>query len=137
MTPRKPRPAHPIGGDARGGAREPTVENERRWENRIERRLRVPEDLPFLEGHFANFPVVPGTVQLGWAVAATRALLGHPAAVRCVEALKFPTLLRPGDVALLRVEVSADGTRLHFGIETPGESTRVFASGRFTIGDPP
>ena len=133
MPPRKPRPAHSFAGDAR----EPIVENEQRWENRIERRLRVPENLPFLEGHFTDFPVVPGTVQLGWAIAASQDLLGCPAAVRCVEALKFPTLMRPGDGALLRVEVSADGTRLRFGIETPGDAARVFASGRFTIGDPP
>jgi len=137
MPLRKPRRSHPFADEARGVAREPIVEHEQRGEGRLERRVRVPEDLAFLDGHFTGFPVVPGTVQLGWAIGAAQDLLGRPVAVRCVEALKFPTLLRPGNYAVLRVELSPDGAQLHFGLEAPDDAARVFASGRCSIGDAP
>ena len=104
---------------------------------RLERRLRVPEALAFFDGHFPDFPVVPGTVQLGWAIQGLEALQGRTAQVRSVEALKFPALLRPGDVAVLKLEVSENGSRMHFDLEAPGETTRVFASGRCTLGKAP
>ncbi|HJO24264.1 MAG: polyketide synthase dehydratase domain-containing protein [Myxococcota bacterium] len=134
MPLRHPQRSHLFAQEGSGKTCEPIVEDEHRGERRLERRLRVPEDLVFLEGHFAGFPVVPGVVQLGWAIGAAAALLGHPPAVRCLEALKFPTLLRPGDVVRLTVESDGDGRRLRFEIRSADAAECIFASGRCELG---
>lgn len=107
--------------------RDPVSLLETREERVFERRLEVPADLAALEGHFAGMPVVPGVEQLRWAVETGAELLGHAPPVRGIEALKFPTVLRPGDRATLRVEVSPARDRLRFRL---ADGDRVFASGR-------
>ena len=72
------------------------VLDETRDGDRIEQRLRVPMDLPCLEGHFPGFPVLPGLAQLGWACEAGALLTGEPLVPARIEALKFRELLRPG-----------------------------------------
>jgi acyl-coenzyme A synthetase/AMP-(fatty) acid ligase len=100
---------------------------ERRGERECERTLRVPAQLACLEGHFPGFPVVPGVVQLRWVTDTARSLSGSRIHLTCLEALKFKTLLRPGQVFRLRVQLTPDGTVLHFKLWS-GDS--VFASGR-------
>ena len=113
--------AGPADGAERGLRAGPAARRRERW-------LRVPADLPALEGHFEGHPVVPGVAQLGWVMEEAAALLGSDPRVRGFEALKFPTPLRPGDAALLRVEL--EGPVLRFWL---GEGERVFASGRCVV----
>jgi len=87
----------------------PTVISERRAAGSLERHCSVPGDLAFLAGHFDAFPVVAGVVQLAWVVAAIEDLLGAPARVAAVEALKFKRPLLPGDE--FDLVVTADGDR--------------------------
>ena len=56
---------------------------------------------------------------------AARALAGSEVALERIEALKFKSLLRPGEVIQLRAELSA-GRRLHFRIDN---ARTVFSSG--------
>ena len=105
---------------------------EERSETLVVRRLRVPADLAFLDGHFEGFPVVPGVVQLRWALGAGTALLGQAPRVREIEALKFKDLLRPGQDFSLRVEISDAGKRLRFRLE---DGNQLFSSGRCTLAD--
>jgi 3-hydroxymyristoyl/3-hydroxydecanoyl-(acyl carrier protein) dehydratase len=71
-------------------------------------------------------PIVPGVVQLQWVIEAAGRVdptLGH---VERVEALKFQTLLRPGDDFTLRVERVAEST---FGFRLES-GTQTYSSGR-------
>jgi 3-hydroxymyristoyl/3-hydroxydecanoyl-(acyl carrier protein) dehydratase len=97
----------------------------------LERRIEVPHDLAALQGHFEGRPLVPGVEQLRWAVEAGGIVLGQPACVRGVEALKFPTVLQPGDRATLRVEISPARDRLRFRLF---DGERVYATGRCLLG---
>lgn len=59
-------------------------------------RLMVPYDLPVFRGHFPTRPIVPGVVQLGWAVELAHA---HELAVGRLTGIvtaKFRRLLQPG-----------------------------------------
>ncbi len=125
---RAPRAA----GAARAG-REPEVLAERRGAGRLERRLRVPADLAWLDGHFEGLPLVAGVVQLRWVLEAARELLGGPPRPRRLEGLKFPELLRPGQELTLTLELSPAGDRLHFEL---AESGRVFACGQARLAAP-
>ena len=46
----------------------PEILNIKKNNNTILLTLKIPENLAYLEGHFANSPLVPGVVQLHWSV---------------------------------------------------------------------
>ncbi len=113
---------------------EPERISERRSPGRLERSLRVPVDLAFLEGHFPGFPIVPGVVQLRWALAIAAELLGRPPRVARVEALKFRDLLRPGQSFRAVVALDVKGEAFEFRLTSDdAASGRVFSSGRCVL----
>jgi acyl-coenzyme A synthetase/AMP-(fatty) acid ligase len=121
--------------------RDPTLIEESRDADRIERRLEVPEDLIFLQGHFEGFPLVAGVVQLRWVTDAIGAWLGEMPGVKAVEVLKFPEPLLPGQSFTLRAEFSPRRDLILFRLF---DGKRTFASGRLRtydrsqqLGDPP
>lgn len=89
--------------------------------------LRVPLDLAYFPGHFPQAPVLPGAVQLAWALAFAATRLGTPARCHGMEALKFQQLLRPGDRVDLTLCQDAVRHKLHF-VYRHGEKT--YSSGR-------
>jgi hypothetical protein len=99
----------------------------------IERRLEVPADLAYLDGHFDGAPIVAGVVMLRWVMSAAEALRGTAPRIKTIEALKFPTPLRPGQRFTLRVETDVDTTRLDFHLR---DDERVFATGRCRLMTP-
>ncbi len=89
--------------------REAEVVSERAQKGRIVQQCVVPDDLAQLEGHFAGLPIVPGVVQLQWAVALAGRVAASQAELEVVEALKFKRRLGAGDAFELRVEqIGAD-----------------------------
>jgi len=107
--------------------RDPVLVAENRDAYSIERTLEVPADLVYLDGHFDGAPIVPGVALLRWVMSAAEALRGTPPRIHSIEALKFPSSLRPGDRFTLRVETDARGTRLDFRVL---DHDRSFATGR-------
>jgi acyl-coenzyme A synthetase/AMP-(fatty) acid ligase/3-hydroxymyristoyl/3-hydroxydecanoyl-(acyl carrier protein) dehydratase len=89
--------------------------------------LRVPDTLGYLDGHFPDFPVVPGVVQIQWVMEVARAMAGGEIAIDRIEALKFKDILRPGDVFQLSAEMSASNDRLVFRL---WNEQSIFSSGR-------
>jgi len=115
------------------GSRAPIVHAETRGPLSLTREVAVPEDLVFLEGHFDGFPVVPGVVQVGWAIEAAQAALGAAPAVAAVENLKFKDLLLPGQRGVLEIEWNEARDVLRFRLAA-GE--RVFSTGRLRLRPP-
>jgi len=112
--------------------RHPRLLASRRGERSLERHLRIPEKLDFLEGHFPSRPVVAGVVQLHFVMDALAELLGAAPRLRGLTALKFRELLLPGQELRLRVEVDADGRTFDFRLRDADAAApeRVFCSGR-------
>jgi 3-hydroxyacyl-[acyl-carrier-protein] dehydratase len=100
------------------------VLDERCLDGRCERTARVPIGLGCTDGHFPGLPIVPGFVQVGWAIDAARPLTGG-AMPRRIEALKFKELLRPGETIVLVVERANGGIR--FALDRGGT---IVSSGR-------
>ena len=105
----------------------PVVLSERRAARSLERELRVPADLAFLEGHFPGQPVVAGVVQLHWVMLAAADLLGSAPRVRALEGLRFREMLLPEQRFRLALELSEGGDRLRFELS---DAARTFMSGR-------
>jgi 3-hydroxymyristoyl/3-hydroxydecanoyl-(acyl carrier protein) dehydratase len=76
----------------------------------------VSAELEYFDGHFREVPVLPGVVQIGWALELAR--LHLEAAVPAMErfhslaAVKFMRVIQPGASVWLRLQVQ-DG-ELHF-----------------------
>jgi len=113
--------------------RSPRIVSERRSDDALERRLEIPEDLAQLEGHFDAFPVVAGVVQLGWVLDAAADWLGRRPELAGLEALKFPTPLRPGGSVTLRIERAGRRPSLRFRLH---DGERVHAVGRALLAAP-
>ncbi|SFW34382.1 ApeI family dehydratase [Luteibacter sp. UNCMF366Tsu5.1] len=105
-----------------------TVTSERREDDSYVLELVLPLDLACFAEHFPDAPVLPGVMQIGWALdfAATR--LGTPRTCRAIDALKFQRLLRPGDTLRLTLRHDAARGRLHFAYavgDAPASSAQL------------
>jgi 3-hydroxymyristoyl/3-hydroxydecanoyl-(acyl carrier protein) dehydratase len=89
--------------------------------------LRIPLDLIYFPGHFPQAPILPGAVQVAWALAFATTRLGTPLRCHVIEALKFQQLLRPGDRADLTLRHDLERHKLHFAYRY-GE--KAYSSGR-------
>jgi uncharacterized membrane protein/3-hydroxymyristoyl/3-hydroxydecanoyl-(acyl carrier protein) dehydratase len=83
--------------------------------------LELPLDLVCFVDHFPMSPVVPGVLQLKWALAFADSELGIGPASGAADALKFQRLLRPGDHVTLALRHDAGQSRLHFAWHAQGE----------------
>lgn len=89
--------------------------------------LSIPLDLIYFPGHFPQAPILPGAVQVAWALAFAATRLGTPLRCNVMEALKFQQLMRPGDRADLTLRYDSERHKLHFAYRH-GEKT--YSSGR-------
>lgn len=92
--------------------------------------LRVPLDLEHFDGHFPTAPVLPGVLQVGWALELAAPRLHLLERCRAMEALKFQRLLRPGDRPELDLRLDADRGKLHFAYRLDGAHA---SSGRLLV----
>jgi 3-hydroxymyristoyl/3-hydroxydecanoyl-(acyl carrier protein) dehydratase len=97
--------------------------------------LQLPLELIHFDGHFPQAPVLPGVLQVGWALALAAPRLGTSMHCREMEALKFQRLLHPGDCIELTLHFETDpqdATRgkLHFAYRLDGEHC---SSGRLKV----
>jgi 3-hydroxymyristoyl/3-hydroxydecanoyl-(acyl carrier protein) dehydratase len=89
--------------------------------------LRIPEDLVCFSGHFPGTPIVPGVVQIHWAVHYARQHLGVRLPFRHMEAIKFKELILPGQRLALALRWFAPANKLEFAFRS---ENREHSSGR-------
>lgn len=89
--------------------------------------LRVPLDLIYFPGHFPRAPVLPGAVQVAWALSLASERLGTPSRCHTMEALKFQQLMRPGNRAELTLRHDVARHTLHFAYR---DGDKAYSSGR-------
>ena len=93
--------------------------------------LTVPEDLLYFDGHFRVAPVLPGVVQLDWAIHYGRLHLGLTGAFNGVNALKFQQMIRPGLPVRLELVHDLSKGSLNFRYFS---DAGAHASGRIQLG---
>ena len=93
---------------------------------------RVPLDLVYFGGHFAQFPLVPGVIELQWVRdLAERFDWGRRSIVR-VENLKYQQFVRPNSKVLVELKYDSAKDKLTFKLEN---EEAVCASGRMVFGE--
>ena len=94
--------------------------------------LRVPEALACWPGHFPEQPIVPGVLQLQWAMEAIESWEGALPRVSRIDALKFKSVLLPGQQAQLNISRETKPTGYRFELR---REAVVFSSGRLVTED--
>lgn len=93
--------------------------------------LSVPPDLVYFSGHFPKAPVLPGVVQVEWALNLGRQLLNLTGPFAGMEVLKFQQLVRPGDEIQLHLRFDPERSKLYFAYRN---DTATCSSGRILLG---
>ncbi|WP_404938108.1 AMP-binding protein [Pseudomonas sp. JDS08PS003] len=92
------------------------VQDEQEWQLQ----LAIPPDLAYFSGHFPATPVLPGVVQVDWALALGQQLLDLPGRFAGMEVLKFQQLVRPGDRIQLNLRFDVQRQKLYFAYLNDG-----------------
>jgi acyl-coenzyme A synthetase/AMP-(fatty) acid ligase/3-hydroxymyristoyl/3-hydroxydecanoyl-(acyl carrier protein) dehydratase len=92
--------------------------------------LAVPPDLAYFSGHFPQAPVLPGVVQVEWALTLGQRLMVLPAKFAGMEVLKFQQLVRPGDEIQLHLRFDPARGKLYFAYRN---ETATCSSGRILL----
>lgn len=100
--------------DATPAATEPVVLDLRREDARVALDLLIPETLLFFRGHFPGFPVLPGVVQLHWAIDIGRRQFGLTGAAPESVQVKFRNVIGPNERISLLLGHDAARRKLTF-----------------------
>lgn len=92
--------------------------------------LAVPPDLAYFSGHFPKAPVLPGVVQVDWALSLGQQLMNLPKKFAGMEVLKFQQLVRPGDEVQLHLRFDPARGKLYFAYRN---ETATCSSGRILM----
>jgi 3-hydroxymyristoyl/3-hydroxydecanoyl-(acyl carrier protein) dehydratase len=76
--------------------------------------LAMDPDLPAFQGHFPGHPVLPGVVQVDWAIRFGTRAFGDLGGFRGIDQLKFQEIIQPGEVLELRLGFEPGRGRLRF-----------------------
>ena len=80
--------------------------------------LVVPLDLRYFRGHFPGAPIVPGVVQIKWAIGFARNLLKAGGSFAGMKTVKFLDVMQPGAAATLQLDYTAASGELRFSFES-------------------
>ena len=92
--------------------------------------LEIPGDLDYFTGHFPDIAILPGVVQLHWAIELGQEYLSLPGAFAGMEVVKFQEIIRPGSRVELELRFDADKGKLYFSYSSSGGR---HASGRILL----
>jgi acyl-CoA synthetase (AMP-forming)/AMP-acid ligase II/3-hydroxymyristoyl/3-hydroxydecanoyl-(acyl carrier protein) dehydratase len=95
--------------------------------------LKIDADLAVFDGHFPQYPILPGVAQVDWAVQCAREVFAlNGRAFLRLEALKFQRVVRPGATITLQLNWSAEHARLGFSYHS---EHGAHASGRVVFAE--
>ena len=111
----------------------PTLLQRRDEAGRIELELEVPRDNRWFEGHFPEFAILPGVVQIGWAAHFAHELHHMGPGVVAMDQIKFkrPILPRARITLILRPDRPAGKLRYEYR-----DAEHSYSSGTLQFGDP-
>jgi len=93
--------------------------------------LRISPRLSHFSGHFPGFPILPGVIQVDWAVRFAQRHFAQVRDFQSIDKLKFMLPVRPGDAMRLTLAHEPERHRVQFTYQLDG---RPCASGRIGYG---
>ncbi|CAM3648655.1 AMP-binding protein [Corallococcus sp. ZKHCc1 1396] len=111
--------------------RRPSFRVMERAPDRVLLSLEAQEGSPYFEGHFPGTPILPGVVQVDWALLLGREHFALPPDFLRLETLKFQQVIPPGTHLTLELTWAAESGRLGFKLTS---DAGAHASGRIVLG---
>jgi len=102
--------------------RRPNVSSVQRDGDVIHLELTIPEELFWFRGHFPEFPILPGVIQLDWVLTFSREHFDTPSAMGQEFQVKFNQPILPSDALTLTIALERDRNRLRFSYSRRGET---------------
>lgn len=81
---------------------------------RVTLEIMVPPNLLYFDGHFAQVPILPGVVQVDWALLYGRQFFALPARFAAMHALKFQYVIQPDCPVTLELQHDRQKASLQF-----------------------
>jgi 3-hydroxymyristoyl/3-hydroxydecanoyl-(acyl carrier protein) dehydratase len=113
---------------------EPEVLTVRRRDALVELELSLPPGLLYFAGHFDGFAVLPGVVQLHWAIGLARAYLPVGRCLPAEMQIKFRRPIRPDARLTLRIALAQTAGRKQLTFDYRCGDTPC-SSGKITLCD--
>lgn len=98
--------------------------------NEMRLQLLMPPDLFYFEGHFPERPILPGVVQIGWALHFGKQNLCADLPFKALEAIKFQSFVVPSQTVELQLSWSAQKHKLTFSYQS---TKGAHSSGRIVL----
>lgn len=92
--------------------------------------LRIPSELEFFIGHFPDFPILPGVVQIHWATHFAREQWSVLGQFSRLESIKFHSVILPNTALDLNLQWRAEKSWLDF---TYASTQKKYANGRIVF----
>lgn len=97
----------------------PEIDSLERSPEGLSLNFRISGQLEYFEGHFPEVPLLPGVIQVGWAVEFARLHLapttgGMLDRFRSLANLKFMRVIQPGASVRLRLRIDLDRREMDF-----------------------
>jgi 3-hydroxymyristoyl/3-hydroxydecanoyl-(acyl carrier protein) dehydratase len=92
----------------------PIVQSVSVTDNSMELTLKVPEELIYFPDHFAEYPILPGVVQIAWAEHFGKLFFTITQPFAMLEALKFVKVIQPNAVLKLTLTWNDTIHKLYF-----------------------
>lgn len=113
---------------------EPEVQQVCLVKDGVEIEISLPTELFYFQGHFPHRPILPGVVQIDWAVRfADRYLKTNIGSARTFN-VKFKSIIEPDRRLTLALNRSTDKRKLSFEFR---DGTDVLSSGAIGLADDP
>lgn len=109
---------------------EPVVRATQPTDKGIELTVHVPPSLAYFRGHFPSFAVLPGVVQVDWAMLLARRYLAMPRSTVRAMRVKFARPVRPDADLTLTLDYDRAERLLHFEYR---DRDYVYGSGRIEL----
>lgn len=100
-------------------------------ESEICAEFNIDESLPYLEGHFDKKAVLPGVVQIGWAIACVESSRGIEFSFHSLKSIKFTSLVLPPTEMKMTIKFDEKKGMIKFQSHTPKGKC---ASGIISVG---
>jgi 3-hydroxymyristoyl/3-hydroxydecanoyl-(acyl carrier protein) dehydratase len=96
--------------------------------------IEVQAGNPWFEGHFPQFAILPGVVQIGWAVHYAHELYGLGPDVTSMDQIKFKRPILPGARITLTLKPDAAARKVRYEYK---DAEHNYSSGTLQFGDAP
>ncbi len=110
--------------------RKATIKNQQLTDNELLLTLYIDPELTDFQGHFPNFPILPGVTQINWAVFYAKQYLSCEGEFNGMEVIKFQEPILPSTEVLLSLRWDQTKAKLYFSYSS---TDKQHSSGRIKL----